>query len=597
MKPALVLGLVALCLGGIIAATSSTGSPVTAIRNVRVFDGKTILSNATVLFSNGVITGVGPAVKIPAAATVIDGTGKTLLPGLIDAHAHVLPGSLERALRFGVTTELDMFTQVGLARQMRAEQRAGVTNRADMLSAGTLVTVEHGHGTEYFKIPVYTPGSDPQAFIDARIAEGSDYIKFIYDNGSAYGLTLNTLTKSDLKALIDAAHKRGKMTLVHVATLEAARDAIAAGADGLAHVFNDVAPDPDFGRFVAAHHAFVVPTLSVNESAAGVPTGVSLVSDARLQPYLNAAEIESLKASFPSRPGSSHNIDNAGAAVRQLKAAGVPMLAGTDAPNPGTAHGVSIHRELDLLVKAGLTPAEALAAATSTPARLFHLNDRGRVAKGLRADLLLVNGDPTTDIQATRDIVTVFKGGVPLARERETNEAQAAVETVPPDRLAAGMISNFESGKPDTEIGSSWQISTDSIMGGSSTATMDVVDGGANGSSKSLHVHTDTKPGSMFPWAGPMVFLGSSQMRPVDLSSRPGFSFFAKGNVDIRLMLFSVSGGRIPRLATAHAGADWTEITMRWSDFSSDGKDIQAILFAGPDASAVDFQIDELHLK
>ena len=101
----------------------------------------------------------------------------------------------------------------------------------------------------------------------------------------------------------------------------------------------------------------------------------------------------------------------------------------------------------------------------------------------------------------------------------------------------------------------------------------------------------------MFPWAGAMVFLGSTPMRPVDLSSKSGFSFFAKGNADIRLMVFSVSGGRIPRITTVHAGADWTEITVRWSDFGLDGKDIQAILFAGPGTGTAEFQIDELRLK
>ena len=207
------------------------------------------------------------------------------MPGLIDAHTHVFPGSLERALRFGVTTELDMFTSADLAQRLKAEQKnGGVTNRADLLSANILVTVAGGHGSEYFKIPVYTPGSDPQAFIDARIAEGSDYIKLIYDNGSAYGLKFNTLTKSDLAALIAAAHKRGKMTVVHISTLQFARDAIDAGADGLAHIFNDVAPDAGFGKFVRAHHAFVVPTLSVNESVAGVGSGASLVTDSACSP-------------------------------------------------------------------------------------------------------------------------------------------------------------------------------------------------------------------------------------------------------------------------------------------------------------------------
>ncbi|HEX9501895.1 MAG TPA: amidohydrolase family protein, partial [Thermoanaerobaculia bacterium] len=578
--------------------TTSVEASVTAVKNVRLFDGTKMIPSATVVFTGGVITSAGPSAKVPDGATVIDGSGKTLLPGLIDAHTHVFPGSLERALRFGVTTELDMFTSSELAQKLKAEQKNGeVTSRADLRSANILVTVAGGHGSEYFPIPVYVPGSDPQAFVDARIAEGSDFIKLIYDNGSAYGLSFNTLTKSDLAALIAAAHKRGKMAVVHISTLQFARDAIESGADGLAHIFNDVGPDAGFGKFVHTHRAFVVPTLSVNESASGVASGASLVSDARLQPYLTAAEMSSLKGSFPPRAASAHNLDNANAAVRQLKAAGVPILVGTDAPNPGTAHGASVHRELELLVKAGLTPVEALVAATSAPASAFHLTDRGRIAPKLRADLVLVNGDPTTDILATRDIVTVWKGGVPLERKQETKEAQAAVETIPADKLAAGVVSTFESGTPDAQIGSMWVISTDSFVGGNSTATMDVVDGGANGTAKSLHIHTDTKPGTAFPWAGAMIFLASTPMRPVDVSSKSGFSFFAKGDVDIRLMVFSLGAGRIPHMTTVHAGPEWTEITARWSDFGFDGKDIQAIHFAGPGSGTADFQIDELRLK
>ena len=110
--------------------------------------------------------------------------------------------------------------------------------------------------------------------------------------------------------------------------------------------------------------------------------------------------------------------------VSQLKAAHVPILAGTDAPNPGTAHGVSIHREMELLVRSGLTPAEALASATSVPATAFRLDDRGQIAVGKRADLLLVKGDPTQDITATRDIVSVWKLGV----EDDRASYRAAIE-------------------------------------------------------------------------------------------------------------------------------------------------------------------------
>jgi len=100
------------------------------------------------------------------------------------------------------------------------------------------------------------------------------------------------------------------------------------------------------------------------------------------------------------------------AAIGALHRVGVPILAGTDVPAPGTAHGLSVHRELELLVRSGLTPVEALASATFEPARAFGFYDRGRIAEGLRADLVLVNGDPTVDITATRDIVGVWKLGV-----------------------------------------------------------------------------------------------------------------------------------------------------------------------------------------
>jgi imidazolonepropionase-like amidohydrolase len=584
--------LATLCTLAFVAVVSAQQ---TAITNVRLFDGRSVIPHATVVIDGTKIVAAGAKVAVPSGAKVIDGGGKTLLPGLIDSHTHVFPGSLERALRFGVTTEMDMFTSLKMLDPLRAEQAKGpVTNRADIYSAGTLVTVAGGHGAEYFPIPTYKTGDDAQAFIDARIAEGSDYIKLIEETGEAYGMKLPTLSKSDLTLLIAAAHKRGKMAVVHVSTLSGARDAIDAGADALVHIFADKAPDAGFGKFVAAHHAFVVPTLTVNESTTGVGSGTSLITDKQLAPYLDADEMTNLKASFPRRPGGGPDMKYAYEAVKQLKSAGVPILAGTDAPNPGTAHGASMHRELELLVKAGLTPAEALAAATSVPAKQFKLDDRGRIAAGLRADLFLVDGDPASDILATRNIVTVWKNGVPLDRKPEA-KMTAPAPAVP--AIGDGMISNFDSGDTKPAFGSGWEISTDSMMGGTSTASMDVVDGGANGTAKALHVHADTKPGSMYPWAGAMLFLGATPMQPVDVSAKGGLSFWAKGDTDIRVMLFATSAGRIPRLTSVHAASSWTEITLPWSAFSVDGKDVQAVLFCGPDQGAVDFVIDEVRLK
>lgn len=288
---------------------------------------------------------------------------------------------------------------------------------ADLRSAGTLVTAPGGHGTQYgFAIPTITRPDEADAFVDARLAEGSDYIKLVYDDGSAWGRPIPTISIETMTAVIAATHRRDRLAVVHIATLQAARTALSAGADGLAHLFVDQTPDLEFGAFVATTHAFVVPTLTVLESATGTPSGASLVTDPSLAPYLTRAAASNLALAWPVPP--TNRIQHAIATVRQLKAHGVPILAGSDAPNPGTAHGASIHRELALLVQAGLTPSEALTAATAAPAAALHLNDRGRIAVGLRGDLLLVNGDPTADIRATRDIVAIWKAGIRFARER-----------------------------------------------------------------------------------------------------------------------------------------------------------------------------------
>jgi imidazolonepropionase-like amidohydrolase len=320
---------------------------------------------------------VGARVTAPAGLRSIDASGKTLLPGLIDAHVHVRePEDLKAGLAFGVTTELDMFTRHALAAALKAEQSAGGgTDRADLRSAGTLVTAPGGHGTEYgVEIPTLASPEGAQAFVDARIAEGSDYIKVVSDDGSAFGISRPTLDRATLAAVIAAAHARRKLAIVHVATLRDARDAIECGADGLAHVHAG-RPDPDVARAASSRGVFVTPTL-----CAVIGTNAGARRDA---------------------------LD----VVRGFAAAGVTLLAGTDVPNPGTEQGWSLHAELELLVEAGLTPLQALAAATSGPARVYGLADRGRIAPGLRADLVLVSGDPGRDIRATRNVVAVWKQG------------------------------------------------------------------------------------------------------------------------------------------------------------------------------------------
>jgi imidazolonepropionase-like amidohydrolase len=410
---------IVLCL---FAVAHAQKTPI-LFRHVRVFDGTQVIPETDVLIEQGKITAIGS--NLPAeSAKVVDGAGKTLLPGLIDAHVHVHSAdSLEQALIFGVTTEFDMMMSPRSEYELKSEEN---DRRAAFLSAGFPATVPGGHGTEYgMAVPTIVSPSDAQRFVDARLREGSDYIKIMYTAGVSFGRRGErpTLSKQTMAAVIAAAHERHRLTVVHIGSLQGARDAIDAGADGLAHLFHDGSCPRDFGQFVASHHAFVIPTLSVLHAVCGpTSSGRRLISDPHLAPYLNHDNISRLKDTFPSADTGLISCKGATQAIPILQAAGVPILAGTDAPNPGTTYGASLHGELELYVEAGLTPTQALVAATSTPAAVFHLPDRGRIAPGLRADLLLVNGHPDEDIKATRDIVAVFKGGNEVDRRSHLHE-------------------------------------------------------------------------------------------------------------------------------------------------------------------------------
>jgi imidazolonepropionase-like amidohydrolase len=393
------------------AAQAATSSRSFVIQHARIFDGNQVISADSVFVQNGRIQAVGKDLKTPPGAAVIDATGDTLLPGLIDSHTHDWGDSPKQALLFGVTTELNMAGMPEFAAELKqAEAEGKRLDSADILSAGFLATPPKGHGTEYgVPVPTLASAADAQQFVDTRIAEGSDYIKIMYEDGHLCQLTFAKLSRDELAAVVAAAHKRGKMAIVHVTSQDDARDALAAGADGLAHLFADSAPQSDFAEFVHSRHAFVLTTLTAIQTSFGTASGASLVADKRLAAYLSADALSHMQELMPKM--CSGKLEYAFAEAKQLHDAGVPVLAGADAPAPGSWNGVSLHGELELLVRAGFSPSEALAAATSVPASTFHLADRGRIAPGLRADLLLVRGDPTQDITATRDIVAVWKLG------------------------------------------------------------------------------------------------------------------------------------------------------------------------------------------
>jgi imidazolonepropionase-like amidohydrolase len=217
--------------------------------------------------------------------------------------------------------------------------------------------------------------------------------------------------------LVRNAHRAGLVTTAHVTQLDDARDVILAGVDGLAHMPLDKLPNNAFALLVLASHTFIAPTMAVFVGADGGGLGTPPQDDPRLSEWLTFGALGALEAEFP--PDFSLNWDAATgiAATEFLHDRGVTLLAGTDAANPTTAHGASMHHEMELMVVyAGMSPLQALEAATSLPAQAFRLHDRGRIAPGKIADLLLVDGNPALDILATRNIEGIWKSGTQVSR-------------------------------------------------------------------------------------------------------------------------------------------------------------------------------------
>ncbi|WP_064202857.1 amidohydrolase family protein [Brevibacillus brevis] len=422
---------------------------VTAISNVRIFDGDQMITPRYVVMKGESIISVGG--DIPADATIIDGENATLMPGLIDAHVHTSIAGLRDALKFGVTTELEMngdFTKRG-----REIQLKNVNGVADVRSAGTAITAPGGHPDELLpdgdeipefvlkeleklseedreamlaayahdheEIPQVTTVEEAIKHVHTQVENGADYIKIMIEEGTVMGAPgLPVLSDEILKTAVTEAHKLNKLVIAHVLTARSSQEAIDLGVDGLGHLFIDrPAYTSELVNSIASSAAFVTPCLVLNSSIIGNPAS-ELANDPRVHSKLSPDWIDILNSSFNTFPQG--NMENSFKNVMDLHRAGVDILVGTDvAPVPipslgGLAHGASVHHEMQLLVKAGFTPIEALQSATSKPARCFGLVDRGRIAEGARADLILVNGDPITNISDTLSIKAVWFKGVQI---------------------------------------------------------------------------------------------------------------------------------------------------------------------------------------
>lgn len=347
----------------------------TAIRNVRVFDGERLSAPKTVVV-NGEVIG-----DDASGARIMDGRGGVLLPGLIDAHIH-LHGrdTLEQLTAHGVTTGLDMATwPPNLLASLR-----DIRGLTDIRSAGTPAI---GPAGPHSRIPgmeddaVLRSAEQAKSFVAARIADGSDYLKLVLEGPGEGGPD-----EASARAFVSAAHEYEMRVIAHAASPGAFSLALDVCADIITHVPLGAPLDAACVSRLVVGGKVVVPTLSMME---GIAANMG-------KPDLFAGALRSVTA---------------------MHEAGVTILAGTDAnAAPGVParikHGESMHHELELLMRAGLSAVEALRAATSLPAREFGLHDRGAVVPGSRADLVLVDGDPLTDISTTRNLVRVWCGGV-----------------------------------------------------------------------------------------------------------------------------------------------------------------------------------------
>lgn len=313
-----------------------------------MFDGETIREGALVTVENGIITSVQPC--DPALC----GQG-LLMPGLVEAHAHMgTTAQVREMLQSGVTTVCD------------------VSAPKELEAAGPLMLIRSAGMAMGIVM-------NPRGYVEQAAANGAKYIKVLLFHVCSIG-------KKALQGIVLAAHEKNLKVAVHATEVATVRQAVEAGADILLHVPMKEPFPAELAKEIADKGIAVAPTLVMMQTFAR--SGQNGYEPAHYQ--------------------------NAERAVRLLKDCGVMLLAGTDAnPGsfaPGVGYGDTLHHELELMVRAGLTPVEALTAATGSNARAFGLQ-AGRIAPGCAATMLLVNGRPDRQIEDSRKLSKVWVRG------------------------------------------------------------------------------------------------------------------------------------------------------------------------------------------
>lgn len=409
--------------------------------SVYLGEGRT-LNDALVVLEGDRIIAMSPRpnveYSVPESATVIDLRGRTIVPGFIDLHTHLgadgcFAGSMTEArlrrelranLSNGVTTVLDLGSLPWLAAQ-RTRARKNGWDTPEILLSGPMITVPGGH-------PIAAAGR--MAAMGRRVADveqarlavgeladgGSDVVKAVLEIGGFGGMApAPSLTPEQLAAIADETHARGMRLFVHVSSAEEAQVAIDAGADVLAHTPIRGPLPPALAAELAKRGVPVISTLSAFEGFFRLVDDPGYVDSAAVANAVDADVIEACRGADvvafadtnPFTVYAREQMDVARGNIGALRTAGASVVLGTDAGNLYVFHGPAVHRELRLLVEAGLTPAEAIDAATTRAADALGRKDIGSVRPGRRADLLVFSGNPAERIDDLDRIELVVRGG------------------------------------------------------------------------------------------------------------------------------------------------------------------------------------------
>jgi imidazolonepropionase-like amidohydrolase len=389
------------------------GSPVRAFTGVTLVDGsdRSAVPNATIVVREGRVVAAGPAnsVTIPAGAQRVSLAGKTVIPGLINAHGHVNePKDLRTYAAYGITTVFSLGGEPASVFAARAEQGTPALDRARVFVAG----------------PVLTPGTPAEARTQVAevAAQKVDIVKIRVDDNLG---TTPKMTPEVYRAVIDEAHKRGLRVATHLFYLADAKALLAAGSDFIAHSVRDADVDADFISAIKRRGVCYSPTLMREVSTFVYESTPEFFSDPFFLAHANAEWVATLKQparqeamrTSPSAQRYKAALEVARRNLKKLSDAGVPIAMGTDTGPTGRFQGYFELMEIEMMVKAGLTPRQALASATRDAARCMKLDrELGTIEPGKWADFVVLDANPLTDIANVRRIASVYIAGNQVAR-------------------------------------------------------------------------------------------------------------------------------------------------------------------------------------